>query len=96
MDGVIKIVQGCSGSTNVPHVPQQINAGSCMAPREKKISEAEESQESDAKLNRVGCQIAGAIPDVEVAGLGHRASQERPTKKINLPAAGAIAPREAL
>jgi hypothetical protein len=45
MDGVIKIVQGCSGSTNVPHVPQQINAGSCMAPREKKKSEAEESQE---------------------------------------------------
>ena len=50
MGGVIKIAQECSGSTDVPHVPQQINAGSCMAPREKKISEAEESQESDAKF----------------------------------------------
>ena len=50
MYGVIKVVQGYSGSTNDPMYPQQINAGSCMAPREKKISEAEESQESDAKL----------------------------------------------
>ena len=29
MDGVIKIVQGCSGSTSVPHVPRQINEGFC-------------------------------------------------------------------
>ena len=39
MDGVIKIVQGCSGSTNVPHVPQQINAY-CLLGRSLRVKMA--------------------------------------------------------